>query len=351
MYEAFFGLNERPFDLTVDPRFLFRAAAHREALSNLQYGISGQKGITVLLGDAGTGKTTLIHLALQMLHERNGHAVYLNNPTLTRAEFYEFLANGFGLTSQAALSKTRFLHELTTLLSERRRNGSANAFVVDEAQSLPDELLEEVRLLANIETNTDKLLSVVLAGQPELGERLNRPSLRQLKQRIALRCVLLPLNLRETAAYIAKRISIAGGDSARIFTREAVEAVYAHSRGVPRTISVICDNSLVSAFALDRRLVDADIVLDVCRDFDFAPPTTRPRTELAEDAEPAPAFRGGEPRREFGPPHGEPEAERAARTEQVDAPEDGTLAGTAKPGVGPSDFLTLVRRRRRFSFF
>lgn len=340
MYEKFFGLSERPFDLTADPRFLFRAAGHREALSNLQYGVTGQKGITVLLGEAGTGKTTLVHLAIQLQREHNGQAVYVNNPTLTRAEFYEQLAQSFELSPQAALSKTRFLHELTTLLSERRREGVSYALIVDEAQSLPDELLEEVRLLANIETNTDKLLAVVLSGQPELGERLNRPSLRQLKQRVALRCVLMPLNLRETAAYIAKRVSIAGGDSAHIFTREAVEAIYAHARGIPRTISVICDNALVSAFALDRKLVDADIVIDVCRDFDFAP-LTHPAVAIDPPAAPRPAM----------PPSVEeqrPSLFRDAPGARSEA--EPPMAATGASGR-PSDFLTLVRRRRRFSFF
>lgn len=355
MYERHFGLNERPFDLTTDPRFLFRSAAHREALSNLQYGISGQKGITVLVGEAGTGKTTVIHLALQLQREQNVTAVYLNNPTLTRTEFYEFLAQGFGLSDRAAVSKTRFLSELSHNLGERRKTGGFSALVVDEAQSLPDELLEEVRLLANLETSTDKLLAVVLSGQPELADRLNRPSLRQLKQRIALRCVLMPLNLRETAAYIAKRISIAGGDSARVFTREAVENIYAHSRGIPRTISVICDNSMVSAFALDRRLVDADIVLDVCRDFDLTSGdthTSKPAPEAAVDRR-GPRDIG--PQRSIipttiGPPTEAPRpVPVAAATVTAPPPEPEAVEEPAKGNGG--DFLTLVRRRRRFSFF
>jgi len=144
--------------------------------------------------------------------------------------------------------------------------------VVDEAQSLPDELLEEVRLLANIESSTEKLVPVVLAGQPELADRLNAPGLHNLKQRVALRCSLPPLDLRETAAYIAKRIHLAGGNGAQIFTADAVRLIHERSHGVPRTISVICDNALVNGFALDRRPVDADLVLDVCRDFDFSAP-------------------------------------------------------------------------------
>jgi type II secretory pathway predicted ATPase ExeA len=279
-------------------------------------------------------------LAIQLLRERNGQAIYVNNPTLTRAEFYEHLAQGFELSPQAALSKTRFLHELTALLTGRRREGVSFALIVDEAQSLPDELLEEVRLLANIETNTDKLLAVVLSGQPELGERLNRPSLRQLKQRVALRCVLMPLNLRETAAYIAKRVSIAGGDSAHIFTREAVEAIYAHARGIPRTISVICDNALVGAFALDRKLVDADIVIDVCRDFDFAPL-----------AQPAVAIDSPASLRPAAPPSVDEQRSSLFRDASAPPAEAEPPMAAAGGSGRPSDFLTLVRRRRRFSFF
>jgi general secretion pathway protein A len=271
MYEAFFGLRERPFELTTTPRFLFLPARHREALSNLQYGILGRRGITLLLGEAGTGKTTLVRAALEFQRARHVASVYVGNPRLTRTEFYEMLAAGFDLGPAAAQSKARFLIELDRVLLDRHRAGGISALFLDEAQSLSDELLEEVRLLSNLETGSEKTLPVVLSGQIELADRLNEPSLRQLKQRIALRCTLLPLDLRETAAYIAKRVRIAGGDAAALFTADAVQVIFQRSRGVPRTINVICDNALVTAFALQRPQVDREIVLEVCRDFDLEP--------------------------------------------------------------------------------
>jgi general secretion pathway protein A len=238
-------------------------------LSTLQYGIEANKGITLLIGEAGTGKTTLIRAAIERSRGSNALLVYLSNPTLTRAEFYDFLASGFGLSREAAQSKPVFLRELERSLLLRRERGGISALIVDEAQSVPYDLLEEIRLLANLETSTVKLLPVVLTGQPELADRLNEQSLRQLKQRVALRANLPPFDLRETAAYIAKRIRIAGGDSAAVFTREAVEAIQRGSSGIARTISVVCDNALISGFALQRTPVDADVVIEVCRDFDL----------------------------------------------------------------------------------
>jgi general secretion pathway protein A len=271
MYEAFFGLQERPFELTPNPRFLYMTPPHREALTTLEYGLSGRTGIAVLLGEAGTGKTTLVHAALHAQSARQNLAVYLNNPTLSREEFVEFLASGFGLSADAAKSKTRCLYELTEVLVKRHQSRNMAALVIDEAQVLPDALLEEVRLLANIESASEKLLSIILAGQPELADRLNQSSLRQLKQRVGLRCSLRPLTRDETVAYIAARVGVAGGRVDKVFTPGAVETVHECAGGIPRTISVICDNALVTAFALDRRPVDADVVLEVCRDFDFIP--------------------------------------------------------------------------------
>jgi general secretion pathway protein A len=272
MYERFYGLAERPFELTPNPRYLVLTPSHEEALSNLHYGITARKGITLLLGEAGTGKTTLLRKALA-LRVRPGEPgsdgwLYLNNPTLTRQEFLEALAEGFGLGPAAAASKTRLLAALQEVLENRHRRGLASALIVDEAQSLPHELLEELRLLVNIESDTEKLLPLVLAGQPELADRLNDHGLRQLKQRVALRCRLRPFSLRETASYIATRIRLAGGDAGAVFTRDAVTAVHEASQGIPRTISVICDNALLGGFAADRRPVDADIVREVCDDFD-----------------------------------------------------------------------------------
>jgi general secretion pathway protein A len=270
MYEAFYGLRERPFDLTPNPRFLFMTAQHREALTTLEYGLSRRTGIALLVGDAGTGKTTIVHAALQSQSVQRSHVVYLNNPALTRNEFIEFLAAGFDLSASAASSKTRLLSELTDALATRHAAGTMASLIIDEAQCLTDGLLEEIRLLANIESASEKLLSIILAGQPEIAARLNHASLRQLKQRIGLRCTLAPLARAETASYIAARMRIAGGDASDVFTADAVEAIHERSGGIPRTVSVICDNALVSGFALDRRPVDSAIVLEVCRDFDFA---------------------------------------------------------------------------------
>jgi general secretion pathway protein A len=269
MYDAFFGLRERPFDLTPDPRYLVLTSAHREALSSIEYGIASRKGITLLVGEAGLGKTTVIRAALARAQSRV-HCVHLHNPALTRDEFIEMLAAMFDLSAAARRSKAVLLLELESLLRQREAAGETTVLIVDEAQSLPLELLEEVRLLANIETNERKLLSVIMAGQPELAARLNEQALRQLKQRVALRCTLRPLTAQETAAYLAGRLAAAGGAGAiQVFTREAVAAVHEASKGIPRTISVIADNVLLTAFAVGVRPATRQIVLDVCKDFDL----------------------------------------------------------------------------------
>jgi len=269
MYERFFGFRERPFDLTPSPRFLVMTEGHREALSNLEYAISSRKGITVLLGDAGCGKTTIIRTAIDKLPSQV-RCVHVTNPALTREEFVETLATEFGLTGDAARSKATLLRELEKLLRLRRAQDETTVLVVDEAQSLSGELLEEIRLLANIETPDEKLLSVILAGQPELAEQLNQPALRQLKQRIALRCELKPLTVQETLAYLAGRIRAAGGVASRVFTREAATLLHGHSGGVPRIINVLADNSLLAAFAERTARVTSDLVTEVARDFNLA---------------------------------------------------------------------------------
>ena len=271
MYTTFYGLSELPFELSPNPRYLLLTPSHREALANLQYGISARKSLTVLIGEAGTGKTTLVHAALSSDACRKARILHLANPVLTRDEFIEFLARGFALSPEASESKTALLAELEAVLLERRREGITTALVVDEAQSLPHELLEEVRLFANIETATEKLLPVVLVGQPELADRLNHPSLRQLKQRVALRCTLRLLDRLETEAYIRGRLHVAGANGTDIFTREAVTVIHERSGGVPRTISVICDNALVNGFAAGVATIGSDIIREVCADFDFGP--------------------------------------------------------------------------------
>jgi general secretion pathway protein A len=272
MYLSFYGLREPPFELTSDPKFLHFTEQHREALSILEYGLSSSKAVTVLVGDAGTGKTTVLQAALKSEHCRGVRTVFLNNPALTRAEFIETLASQFQLNI-VNQSKASLLTALEPVLRDRRQRGETSALVIDEAQSLSYELLEEIRLLTNMETPTDKLLPIALAGQPELTARLNEAALEPLKQRVALRGQMGPLTLRDTAGYISSRIRTAGGDSARLFSREAVALVHEHSRGIPRTINVICDNALVTGFGRSQQPINREIVLEVCRDLDLRAPT------------------------------------------------------------------------------
>ena len=275
MYEQFYGLTARPFDLSPDPRFLVVTEVHQEALSNLQYAIASRKGITLLVGEAGTGKTTVIRAAIETQPERI-HCVHLHNPALTKAEFVEMLAAQFALSDSARASKTELLLELEELLKRRRELGETTVLVVDEAQSLPYELLDEIRLLTNIETSSEKLVTLIIAGQPEIAERLNGAAFRQFKQRIALRCALRPLSLNESVGYIASRIQFAGGAPAAVFTREAVTLIHEYARGIPRTINVLADNALVSGFAAQQRPVRTQLVRDVGIDFDIS--ASRPAT-------------------------------------------------------------------------
>jgi general secretion pathway protein A len=269
MYTEFYGLRELPFELSPNPRYLLLTPRHREALANMQYGISARKSLTLLTGEAGTGKTTLILTALASESCRGTKIVHLANPTLTRQEFVEFLAGAFGLSEHASQSKAALLTELHQELVSRRAAGVNTALVIDEAQCLEPELLNEIRLLSNIETPSEKLLPLVLVGQPEFADRLNLPSMTQLKQRVALRCSLGLLDETETFTYVEGRIRIAGGDAWTIFTRDAVAIVHRAAAGIPRTISVICDNALVSGFAGGLRLIGPEVIHDVCKDFDL----------------------------------------------------------------------------------
>jgi general secretion pathway protein A len=281
MYEAFYGLRERPFDLAPNPRYLFLSNRQREALSTLRYALQGPRGLMLMIGEAGTGKTTLVNTAISELGTANTRCALMSNPTLTRNEFIESLAQSFELPPDVAQSKARFLLALRQYVSQRHAAGDLTAILFDEAQSLPYELLEEIRLLSNIETPTTKFLTVVLAGQPELADRLNEPRLRQLKQRIGLRCELAVFDMSETAAYVAGRIRIAGGRPAEVFTRNAVEAIFQGSGGVPRVINVICHNSLIGGFATQTKPIPRALVEEVLRDFDL-----RSVADTAGDATP-----------------------------------------------------------------
>jgi general secretion pathway protein A len=318
MYEDYYGLRERPFDLTPNPRYLLLTPNHQEALTNLHYGIAQRKGVTAVLGPAGTGKTTLVRMAVARIVDEGGRCLTFNNPTLSRSEFVQLLARGFDLSPKAAGSKTLMLSELEAQLRRFHQAGVNTALVIDEAQALSDELLEEVRLLVNLETDTEKLLPVVLTGQAELADRLAQPGCAALKQRIALRCRLLPLTASETAQYVELRLRTAGGDPGRTFTRRAIDLIHQRSGGIPRTISVICDNALMSGFALDQRPIGRDLVLEVCRDLDFGEAQPVAAAEVEDAGQPivAPA----------------PERASAARTASAST-ESASTASTSIPST------------------
>ena len=271
MYENFYGLSELPFELTANPKFLYLSPAQREALSTIQYGLSSAKALTLVVGEVGTGKTTLIQAALESERCRAIRCVYLNNPTLRIDDFVRLLAQKFELGRDAGESKAVLLEQLEMQLRERRAASVVTALVVDEAQSVSFEILEEIRLLANIETPEFKLLPVVLCGQPELASRLEDRSLRQLKQRVGLRAVLQPFDFEETGAYIATRVVTAGGTPGRMFSLEAVALIHELSGGIARTINVICDNALLAGMALGRQLIDRATIIEVSHDLQLTP--------------------------------------------------------------------------------
>lgn len=336
MYEGFFGLRERPFELTPDPRYLLMTPTHKEALANLQYGLTARKGLTVLVGEAGAGKTTLIRTALEQWG-RFGHRVaHLSNPTLTRAEFFEYLAGAFDLSQEAAASKARFLAEFLAMVTDRHSIGGITGLVIDEAQSLPDDLLEEVRLLINAESASEKLFQVLLVGQPELAERLSQPSLRQIKQRIALRCTLATLDVRQVASYISGRIQTAGGVAGHVFTREAVVTIHEYSNGIPRVINVICDNAMLGAFAAGVRPVTSAIVEEVCREFGIE----RTAAQAPDGLEPAQA-----------PPRPAPAGVRQAPAAAGAPQRRDDRPAEPKPETGGLFQHFVASGKRRFSFF
>jgi general secretion pathway protein A len=314
MYLHYFGLAELPFELTSNPRYLFLTAKQREALSVLQYGLFSAKPITVLIGEAGTGKSSLIRAALQSERCRDVQCVYVDNPLLTTDDFVRMLALKFNLGTDALASKSVLLNRLETALRERRARGEITALVVDEAQSLSVGILEELRLLANMETPSHKLLPLVLAGQPELAERLERNELRQLKQRITLRCELTPFEVTDTAGYIAGRIKTAGGIASRMFTQEAVLLIHERSRGIARSINVICDNALIGAMALGQTRVDRAMVIEVCRDLRLNAAATSSSVDLSPSSRQPSAE---EPPVPEPPAEGEPDSPPAAGVSRI----------------------------------
>ena len=258
MYNNFFKLKVSPFGTSPDPRFLYMMPHTREALACLEYGISARKGFTVLTGEVGTGKTTLLRRALGSFHNRRVSTAFVFNPRLEVLDFLEFVLTDFGIVPSAR-TKSGMLLQLNRWLIERYRMEETCVVVVDEAQNLSWDLLEEIRLLTNLETSSEKLLQIVLSGQPELEEKLRHPSVRQLRQRVALWCRTQALTAQQTQAYIAERLRIAGATYA-IFTAEAVELVHRYSRGIPRIINLLCEHSLISAYVEQSQQVSPEMI-------------------------------------------------------------------------------------------
>src|SRR5689334_1314640 len=265
MYNAFFGFTQNPFNMSPDPSFLFRSPQHEEALANLIYGVQSRKGFIVLTGEVGTGKTTMLECLRDFLHAQQIAFASLFNSRLTVEQFFELLAYDLDLRCNR-LSKTEVLLALNQLLIERAAAGSTTVLIVDEAHNLDWDVLEEIRLLGNLETRRGKLLQMILSGQQELDAKLERPEFRQLKQRIALRCVLRGFTLAETVAYVNTRMALGGLMNQKIISGELMEEIHFRSQGIPRLINAICDNLLLTAFAMESKTATLEMLDEVTAD-------------------------------------------------------------------------------------
>lgn len=266
MYKSFFGLKENPFNVNPDPRYLFLTKEIEEALSGLMYGVQNRKGFITLTGEVGTGKTTLINGLLAWLQQRRVRTAFLFNSRMNTSQLFDFILSEFGIPCESG-SKSQQLMRLNQWLLERYRAGETTVLIVDEAQNLTYPVLEEIRLLTNLETSTEKLLQIVLSGQQELEEKLKQPQLRQLRQRIMLRCKTSPLTKEQTHDYIAERLRIAGASGELIFSPKAVETVHLYSLGIPRVVNLLCEHSLINAFVEQQRPITAEVVEEVAHEF------------------------------------------------------------------------------------
>jgi type II secretory pathway predicted ATPase ExeA len=267
MYKKFFGLRKNPFGVNPDPRFLYVMPRVKETLACLQYGIKMRKGFIVITGEVGTGKTTLLRAAFTALGPSKIATAFLFNPRLEVLDFFEFVLTDLGIPIQNR-TKSSMLAQLNRWLLERHLMGETVALIIDEAQCLSAELLEEVRLLTNLETSTEKLIQVVLCGQPELENKLSDPALRQLRQRVSLWSRTQPLTLEETRGYVEERLRIAGATT-RIFSDEALDAIYGHSGGIPRIVNLLCEHALINCFVEQVSVIPASSVEAVGKEFGF----------------------------------------------------------------------------------
>ena len=268
MYKAFFGLTSNPFNLSPDPAFLYRSPQHEEALANLIYGVQSRKGFILLTGEVGTGKTTMLECLRDHLTSHHTPFGFIFNSRLTPDQFFEMVAYDFGLQCTRT-SKTEVLFALNQMLLERANRGYTTALIVDEAQNLSWDVLEEIRLLGNLENRRGKMMQIILSGQPELDIKLSDPSFRQLKQRIALRCHLRPFTESETGQYVATRLSRAGLREQTIFPDDILVELHRRTTGIPRVINSVCDNLLLTAFAMESRKVTMPMLEEVSKDLEL----------------------------------------------------------------------------------
>ncbi len=264
MYCRFYGLIRSPFEMTPDPGFLYLGETHREGLATLVYGVRSRKGFVMLTGEVGTGKTTLLHALLAQLDARTDSA-YIFNPRLEPLDFFRLLFDDLGIEATCS-SKAEYLLALNHYLIDRLQNDRTVLLIIDEAQNLSREMLEEVRLLSNLETPNSKLIQILLVGQPELSEMLDRDDLRQLRQRIVLRHELEPFDADELESYVEERLRLAGYTGKGIFKRSALRELFAVTGGVPRLVNVVCDGALLTGYGRDQVVLDAEVIREVAND-------------------------------------------------------------------------------------
>src|SRR5690242_13557277 len=282
MYNAFFGFTESPFNLSPDPAFFFRSEQHEEALANLVYGVQARKGFIVLAGEVGTGKTTMLECLRDYLESQYIEFAFLFNSRIDSDQFFEMIAYDLNLDCQRT-SKTEVLFALNQLLVEQAQDGRTVVLIVDEAHNLDWEVLEEIRLLGNLENRDGKLLQIILSGQPELDRKLDAPNLRQLKQRVVLRCNLQPFTLRDAVEYMESRLERAGMPEQTLFSEELMAEIHLRAQGIPRVINAICDNLLLIAFALEQKICTVEMLDEVCRDMRLEWPGSRRTRSRIDD--------------------------------------------------------------------
>ena len=293
MYKKFFGLRANPFSVSPDPRYLFMTRHTQEALDCLTYGIQSRKGFILLSGEVGTGKTTLVNKLLELMHAQQVATAFIFNSRLDVPTFLTYMMADFGIPCESQ-SKGQMLIQFYNWLLDRYRAGETAVLIVDEAQNLSGELLEEIRMMTNVESFTEKLLQIVLVGQPELEQTIKQPQLRQLRQRVTLRARTYPLTLGEMKLYVSQRLRIAGSNGEQMFDSEALAAIYRYSNGIPRVVNLICEQCLVSAFVDQQKVVSESVVDAVARDFDLddgntAPqPAATPKSKMTPPPAPAP---------------------------------------------------------------